>query len=204
MKSFFYLLILCISVSSCKKGKKLPQEVPVQFIPLTESVVYPESAFPPFNPNDPYEQLVYPRYAHEYSASETAANFNNGLVSYLNKNRVILQSDTAEYVLKITSLYMKESIERQSYTDSCSFNYPIAYVYKSSLRFSVSASLYKNGVFVNKWTEEGNSWERFKSKKDNCNKPEVSSLLRGPYSLINQVAKELRVRISKELYLLET
>lgn len=203
MKPVFYFLALLIFLISCKKGKTLPHDVPVQFITIAEASVYPEDYFPPFDPYDPYEPIVYPNYAHDYSNSEIAANFNSGLISFLNKNKVILQSDTAAYVLKITSIHMSESIERRSYIDSCLFNSPVNYVYVSSLRFQVSAALYKNGVLMGSWHEEGNSWERVGSKTDGCNKPKVKQVTRGPYSLIKQVAKELRVRISKKMYELE-
>lgn len=203
MKPVICFLLFSSIVLSCKKGKTLPHDVAVQFMTSTEASVYPEDYFPPFDPYNPYEPIVYPNYAHDYSTSEIAANFNKGLISYLNKNKVILQSDAAAYVLKITSMHMSESIERQSYIDSCSFNNTIDYVYISSLSFRVSASLYKNGVLMGSWTEEGNSWERVKSKTDGCNKPKVRQVLRGPYSLINQVAKELRVRVSRKMYELE-
>lgn len=204
MKRLSYLLILCTLLASCKKGKKLPHEVPVQFITLSDASVYPEDHFPPFNPYDFSEAVVSPKYAHDYSTSQIAERFNKDLIYHLNKNNVTLQTDTAGYVLKIGSIHLGETIERQSYIDSCGFNYPLAYVYASSLRFSVSASLYKNGVFIKQWIEEGKSSEHVKTEIDDCNKPKVSKLLRGPNWLINQVAKEIRVRVSKELYLQET
>ncbi|MNU52239.1 hypothetical protein D3C71_412460 [compost metagenome] len=203
MKPVFYFFVLLVFLISCKKGKTLSHDVPVQFITTVEASVYPKDYFPAFDPYDPYEPIVYPNYAHDYSASEIASNFNSELSSYLNKNNVILQSDTAAYVLKISAIHMSESIERRSYIDSCDFNYSINYVYISTLRFQVSAALYKNGVLMGSWHEEGNSWERATSKTDECNKPRVRQITRGPYSLINQVAKELRVRISKKMYELE-
>lgn len=200
MKPVIRFLLLSFIVLSCKKGKTLPHDVAVQFITLTEASVYPEDHFPS---SDPYGPFIYPNYAHDYSTSEIAANFNNGLTSYLNKNNVILQPDSAAYVLKITSIHMSESLESHSYIDSCSYNNTVSYVYTSSLSFKVSASLYKNGVFLDSWTREGKSWERVSSKTDGCNKPKIRHIIRGPYSLIYQVAKELRVRISKKLYELE-
>lgn len=203
MKPVFYIFALSVCLISCKKGKKLKHEVAVQFITTIESGVYPEDHFPPFDPNDWNEVPQYPRYAHDYSADQIAAQFNSKLTSLLNKNNVVLQNDTAEYVLYINSMNLSESIERQSYIDSCSWNNPIAYVYKSSLRFTVTASLYKNGVLVDSWSKEANSWESIRSKRDNCNKPKVRTIVRGTSWLVDQVAKELRVRISKKMYELE-
>lgn len=201
MKPVICFLLLSSLVLSCKKGKTLPHDVAVQFITLTEASVYPEDYFPS---SDPYEPGIYPNYVHNYSTSEIAANFNKGLVSYLNKNKVVLQSDPAAYVLKITSIHMSESLESHSYIDSCSSTNAVSYVYTSSLRFQVSASLYKNGIFLESWTREGKSWERVASKTDDCNRPKIRGIIRGPYSLIYQVAKELRVRVSKKIYELET
>lgn len=203
MKPIFYVLALTGFLVSCKKGKTLPHDVAVQFITPAEASVYPEDYFPPFDPTDPYEPVMHPNYAHDYSTSEIAANFNNGLTSYLRKNNINLQSDTAAYILKITAIHMSESMERRSYIDSCSFNNSINYVYVSSLRFRANASLYKNGVLISSWEEIGKSWERIASKTDGCNAPKIRRIIRGPYSLINQVAKELRVRISKKMYELE-
>jgi len=203
MKPIFYILALSVCLFSCKKGKKLKHEVAVQFITVSNSGIYPEGYFPPFDPNDWNEIPQAPRYAHDYSSEQIAAQFNSKLISCLNKNNIILQSDTADYVLYIDAMNLNESIERESYIDSCSWNNSIAYVYKSSLKFIVTASLYKNGVLIDSWSKEANSWESIRSKRDDCNKPKVRYIIRGTGSLVDQVAKELRVRISKKMYELE-
>ncbi len=203
MKPIFYVFALSVCLISCKKGKKLKHEVAVQFVTTANSGVYPEDYFPLFDPYDWNEIPQYPSYVHDYSSEQIAAQFNTKLTSYLNKNNVMLQSDTAGYVLYIDVMDLSESIERQSYIDSCSWDYSMAYVYKSSLRFLVTATLYKNGILVDSWSKEANSWESIKSKRDDCNKPKVRSIIRGTSWLIDQVAKELRVRISKKMFELE-
>ncbi|WP_300660358.1 hypothetical protein [Fluviicola sp.] len=203
MKPVFYILSLAMFLASCKKGKTLPHVVAVQLITTTEASVYLEKFFPPFDPSNPNETLIYPSYAHEYSTSEIATKFNQELVSSLNKNNLTLQTDTAIYVLKITNIRMSESVRRESYIDSCSFNHSVNFVSVSSLHFQANAALYKNGVLMGTWKEEGNSGETVRSKTDSCNKPKIRRVLRGPSSLINQVAKEVRVRVSKKMYELE-
>ncbi|MGV3613175.1 MAG: hypothetical protein ACO1N0_19600 [Fluviicola sp.] len=203
MKPILYFLALSVCLISCKKGKKLKHEVAVQFATVSNADVYPQEYFPLFDPYDIYEIPQSPSYAHDYSNQEIANQFNKDLTAYLKKNNVMLQADTAEYVLYINTMYLSESLERQSYIDSCSWDNSMAYVYKSSLRFLVKATLYKNGIIVDSWEKEANSWESIKNKRDGCNKPIVRGILRGTNSLIQQVAKELRVRISKKMYALE-
>jgi hypothetical protein len=203
MKPVLSILMLVVLLISCKKGKTLKHEVAVQFITTVNSGIYPEDYFPPFDPNDPSESWHSPNYAHDYSSDEIAARFNSKLISFLDKNKVILQNDTAEYVLIITNMNLSESLKRESYIDSCSFGNPINYVYYSSLRFVVSASLYKYGVLAGSWTEEGNSWDKLKTKTDECNAPRVRGMLRETMGLVDQVSKELRVRVSKKMFELE-
>lgn len=203
MKPVLSIFALSVLLISCKKGKTLKHEVAVQFVTTAHSGVYPEDYFPPFDPNDPYESWHSPNYAHDYSTDEIASRFNSKLISFLDKNKVMLQSDTANYVLVITSMNLNESLNRKSYIDSCSFGNPVNYVYYSSLRFVVSASLYKNGVLMGSWTEEGNAWDKVRSKTDECNAPKIRGMLRETTGLVDQVAKELRVRVSKKMFELE-
>lgn len=203
MKPVLSILMLSVLLISCKKGKTLKQEVAVQFITTINSGVYPEDYFPPFDPNDPTESWHSPNYAHDYSTNEIASRFNSKLISFLDKNKILLQSDTAEYVLIITNMNLSESLKRESYIDSCSFGNPVNYVYYSSLRFVVSASLYKYGVLVGSWTEEGKSWDKLKTKRDECNAPRIRGMFRETMELVDQVSKELRVRVSKKIFELE-
>ena len=203
MKPVFYVFALSVFLISCKKGKKLKHEVAVQFATVSNADVYPQEFFPLFDPYDIYEIPQSPSYAHDYSKEEIADQFNKDLTYYLKKNNVLLQADTAEYVLYINTMNLSESMEREGYIDSCDWNYSMAYVYKSSLRFRIKATLYKNGIFVDSWAKEANSWESFRNKRDECNKPRVRSLVRKTPWLIQQVAKELRVKISKKMYELE-
>jgi hypothetical protein len=203
MKPVLSILVLSLFLISCKKGKTLKHAVAVQFITSDHSGVYPEDYFPPFDPNDPSESWHSPNYAHDYSSDQIADRFNSKLISYLDKNKVMLQTDTAEYVLIITNMNLSESLNRESYIDSCSLGNPVNYVYYSSLRFVVSASLYRYGVLVGSWTEEGNSWDKLKSKTDECNAPKVRAMYRETMELVQQVSKELRVRISRKMYELE-
>ncbi|WP_430406395.1 hypothetical protein [Fluviicola sp.] len=203
MKPFFCLLTLSLLLISCKKGKTLKHEVAVQFITSTNSGIYPENFFPPFDSNDPTESWHSPNYAHEYSGEQIAEQFNSKLKSCLNKNNVFLQEDSAAYILVITGMSLSETLKRESYVDSCQINYPINYVYYSSLRFAISAELYKNGVLLSTFKEEGNSRDSVRSKKDECNAPKILSMIRSTSSLVDQVAKELRVRVSKKMYELE-
>lgn len=203
MKPVFFVFALSVCLLSCKKGKKLKHEVAVQFATVSNSEVYPQEYFPLFDPYDWNEIPQSPSYAHDYSKEEIANQFNSDLTSYLKKNNVMLRADTAEYVLYINTMYLSESLEREGYIDSCSWDNSIAYVYKSSLRFQVKATLYKNGIVVDSWEKEANSWESIRNKRDECNKPRVRSLVRKTPWLIQQVAKELRVRISKKMFELE-
>jgi hypothetical protein len=203
MKPVLSIMMLSVLLISCKKGKTLKHAVDVQFITTANSGVYPEDYFPPFDPNDPNESWHSPNYAHDYSTDEIASRFNSKLISYLDKNKVILQNDTADYVLVITAMNLSESLNREGYIDSCSFGTPVNYVYYSSLRFVVSASLYRYGILVGSWTEEGNSWDKLKSKTDECNAPKVRGMYRETMGLVQQVSKELRVRVSKKLFELE-
>jgi hypothetical protein len=188
---------------SCKKGKTLKHDVAVQFITTTNSGIYPESFFPPFNPNDPTETAHSANYAHEYSKEQIAEQFNSKLKSCLNKNNLFLQEDSAAYVLIITGMNLSENLKRESYIDSCGPNYPIDYVYYSDLQFSISAELYKNGILLNTFSEKGNSHDVLRSKKDECNAPKIFHMIRSTSSLVDQVAKELRVHVSKKLFDLE-
>lgn len=203
MKVFFYVSLLSVILVSCKKGKTLDHEVAVQFVTLTHSAVYPEGDFPPFDLNDLDEPVHRPNYAHSYSATEIASRFNSSLSSYLKKNKIMLQADTADYVLVITRMKLSEELKRESYVDSCKLDNPINYVYYSSLQFSVGAKLYQNGLLVGVFDEEGNSCDSVKSKTDDCNAPKIRHLVRSTYSLVDQVAKELRVRFSKKMMELE-
>ena len=203
MKPVYFILALCLCLISCKKGKKLKHEVAVQFVSGSAADVYPADYFPLFDPYDWNEVPQSPAYAHDYSEEEIASMFNKDLTNYLKKNNVMLQADTAGYVLYINTMNLSESLERESYIDSCSFDNSTAYVYESSLKFQVTATLYKNGILVGSWSRVANSRESIKNKRDDCNKPRVRGIVRGTSWLVNQVAKELRVRISKKMYELE-
>lgn len=203
MKPFFYFLTLSLFLISCKKGKTLKHDVAVQFITTTNSGIYPESLFPPFDANDPTESWHSANYVHEYSKEQIAEQFNSKLKSCLNKNNIFLQEDSAAYVLVITGMQLSESLNRESYIDSCGFNNPINYVYYSDLRFSINAELYKNGILLTTFHEEGNSHDSVRSKRDDCNAPKILHMVRSTSSLVDQVAKELRVRVSKKLFDLE-
>jgi hypothetical protein len=203
MKPFFYFFVLSLFLISCKKGKTLKHEVEVQFITTTSSSIYPEGSFPPFNPNDPTECSHTPNYVNNCSKEQLAEQFNSKLKSCLNRNNILLQEDSADYIFIITNMNLSENLKRESYIDSCGFNYPVNYVYYSSLRFAIRAELYKNGHLLATFNEEGNSTDSVKSKRDACNAPKILQVIRSTSTLVDQVAKELRVRISKKMYALE-
>jgi hypothetical protein len=200
MKSVYFIFALFLFLVSCKKGKTLEHDVSVQFITLSSSGVYPEGYFPVSNPT---ETPQYPSYAHDYSPEEISSRFNTKLNSYLNKNKIILQTDTADYVLQITSMNLIESLSSEAYIDSCTTGNPTAYVHYSNLSFTINASIYKQGMLVGSWEEKGKSCETVKSKTDACNAPKIRRIVRTTGWLIDQVAKELRVRVSKKLFELE-
>ncbi|MNJ86575.1 hypothetical protein D3C87_40780 [compost metagenome] len=203
MKPIIYIFALSLCLVSCRKGKKLEHPVSVQFITDDHSAVYPQGHFPLYNPYDWTETPIYPWYADANDSTKIAAEFNSDLTDFLAKNNLFLQSDTAEYTLRIQWMKLSESLNKESYTDSCSADYPTRYVYYSSLQFKATATLYKHGIKIDSWTREANSRETIRDKRDDCNKPKVRRIIRRTYSLVSQVAKELRVRISKKMYELE-
>lgn len=204
MKPVFCFVALSLTLFSCKKGKTLSHDVSVQLIALTSSDVYPEGNFSYMSPTNPDVPSYYiPNYAHEYTPEEIADQFNENLTSCLGKNNIFLQSDSAEYVLVITDMDLEENLHSESYTDSCSANYPTNYVHYSSLEFAIEAKLYKSGMLLATFSEVGKSRETVRSKRDECNAPKIRGAFRGTRSLVIQVSKELRVRVSKKLYELE-
>lgn len=203
MKPVFYVFALSVCLISCRKGKKLPHEVRVQLITLTESEVYPKDYYLLTDQGEPTGILISPSYVDTDDSSEIATNFNDDLTRNLKKNNVYLQSDSADYVLYIESMNLTESYKYTSYIDSCSWDYSEKDVRYSALKFKVKATLYKNGIKLDSWTREANSTERVRSKRDNCNAPKILPIFRVESALINQVSKELRVKISRKMYELE-
>ncbi len=200
MKPVGCLILIVLMLYSCKKGKTMPHDVPVQFVTWNASGIFPQGNFAPFDPTDPNEPSHTPNYANLYTQEELATEFNEDLTTFLGKNRVFLQPDSTGYRLVINTMNLRETLHRKSYTDSCSWNYEKDYVYYSSLKFSVNATLYQNGIKVLTFNEIGESRDRVRSKRDQCNAPKICSALRGPKSLVTQVARKLRVAISRELY----
>lgn len=203
MKPAIYIFTLTLCLVSCRKGKKLPQAVLVQFITQNHSQIYPEGHFPLYNPDDWTETPTYPTYADIADTAEIATRFNSNLAGFFVSNNIFLRNDTADYVLFIHYMELTESQLQESYIDSCSAGYPEKYVYYSSLTFKVKATLYKHGVKIDSWTREANSRETVRDKRESCNRPKIRKVIRGTYSLVAQVAKELRVRVSKKMYDLE-
>ena len=203
MKPFLYFLALSICLFSCRKGKKLPHEVRVQLITLTKSEVYPKDYFLLSDLGEPTEILISPSYVNAADSQEIASNFNDDLTRHLEKNNIYLQTDSTDYVLYIESMNLTESYKYTSYTDSCSWDYSEKYVRYSALKFKVTATLYKNGIKLDSWTREANSTESVRAKRDKCNTPKIFPIVRRTNALVNQVSKELRVKISMKMYELE-
>lgn len=203
MKVFYYGFVILILSAACKKGKKLSTPLAVQWVTVSEASIAPKDHFPPFDMTDPSEALQYPRYAHDLSKEQIAERFNDDLRSLLSDNNIKLRDDSADYKLVIGTPCLTETLNRHSYTDSCFQSNGLSYVYSSCLNFTVRATLYKQGVLVESWQREGKSWERVKSGVTRCNAPKIGILFRTSGDLITQVAKELRVQISKKLKDLE-
>jgi hypothetical protein len=203
MKRLIFLLLLAFSFNACKKGKVLPSMTLVHFEGITQAGIYPEGNFELYDDNNNYIGTYSPNYVGGLENQAFAEQFNEELKRLLEKNNIQLTSAPAAYELKISSFYVQESLNRDSYIDSCSAGYPTAYVYYSDLQVHASASLYKNGFFIESWEKNGYSTETVRTKTDACNQPKIRSALYGPSGLSDRVAKELRVRISKKMYELE-
>lgn len=203
MRFTFSLLFLLVLFVSCRKGKTLPDVVYVHYDGPTTAYQYPTGRFSPFDPFDIYEVPQYPSYVDQNQNEKLASDFNDELKRLLEKNNVVLTTEPAEYSLHVGTLDVSESLNRQSYVDSCSYWNETAYVYYSDLDASVTITLKKNGYYINSWTRHAMSSEKVRDKRDDCNRPKIRSIGRGPSSLVEQLARELRVKISKQLYELE-
>jgi hypothetical protein len=203
MRYYFCLVLISILAVSCKKGKKLPQTVYVQYDPATTASVSPVDNFEPFDEYDIYEVPQSPSYVHDLSPAEIATRFNEDLAYWLSRNNIQLTTDPALYLLDITSLQLSESLSRQSYVDSCSSSTSVSYVYYSDISFTADASLYKNGVLVDSWSRWSSSSEKVRNKTNKCNEPKIRGPLCGPSCLIERIAKEVRMKVSRKIYDLE-
>src|SRR6218665_476050 len=192
MRFNFYLLFLALVFMGCRKGKTLPNVIYVHYEGPINAKMYPTGAFAHFDPFDIHEPDRYPSYIYQSDTDDLANEFNEDLMSLLKKNNIILTSEPADYTLSIGSLNVGEGANRQSYVDSCSFLYETAYVYYSDLNANVTATLRKNGVYINDWNRNANSSEKIRDKRDECNKPKVRSIWRKPSSLVSQLASEIR------------
>lgn len=198
MKVLCYFLLTIVVLASCRKGKKLDKPVKVQIVCHNSASVNPKDQFPLFNASDPFETVRYPQYAHSMSPQQMAADFKESLISRLKENNILLTDDSAEYRLVIRSLEMSESLDRTSYTNACSNM--TDYVYHASLNFTADVSLFRSQNLLRSWNKQGNSFERVKSGTDDCNRPKIGILFRGPSSLIDQVTHELQPLIAKKMY----
>ena len=203
MRLLLMLLFIPIVFSACRKGKTLPEPVYVHYEGPTSAHLSPLGAFDKFDPYDFDEPIQYPDYIYESDTDDLANDFNEALIRLLAKNNIILTSEPAEYTLHISSLGVGEGLNRQSYVDSCSFLNETSYVYYSDLSAGVSATLKKNGVYINDWSRNASSSEHVRDKTDDCNRPKIRSVWRKPSSLVIDLAGELRIKIAKQLYDLE-
>ncbi len=204
--NFIYIAfstLFIATLSSCKRGKKISNPVPMTIVCSNVSSISPEGAFEPFNSFDPFEPVQYPQYVSYFTENEIDALFRKDLTDFLYKNNIFLVDTVCPFELRITQISVDEGINRESYTDSCSFNYETAYVYYRDLEVTVTAKLYRNGQQIESWTRTASSRERVRNKRGSCNEPLIGGAIRDVDDLISQAAKELRVKISKFLYELE-
>lgn len=203
MRFTFYLLFLGVLFVGCRKGKTLPNVIYVHYDGPVNAKMYPTGAFAHFDPYDFNEPDRYPFYVSQSDTDDLANDFNELLVKLLKKNNIILTSEPAEYTLSIGYLSVGEGLNRESYTDTCSFWDEPAYVYYSDLSATVTATLKKNGVYINDWTRNATSSEKVREQTESCTEPKVRSIWRRPDSLVGQLAKEVRMKVSRQLYDLE-
>lgn len=209
MRHFAFIsLLLCTLLFSCKKGKKLPETIYVHYDDVELCAVSPnddEHTILLYNADFPYQVIGEETYPAENTNAEDsddlADHFNSWLKDYLKKNNVILTSDPAEYTLKITSLWIGEDIDFETYADSCTGSMEKKEHF--SLNSQVKASLYKNGGLVESWERNANATSVKRPAFNKCNRPKYSGPARGPFTLVKQLSKELRVRVSKKIYDLE-
>lgn len=204
MRLTYCFLFLVFIFAGCRKGKTLPNVVYVHYEGPASASLYPTGAFAPFDPNSQTEIPRYPYYVYQKDSNDLANHFNERLAKFLKKNNIILTSEPAEYSLHVSSLRVTESLQRQGFVDSCSFWYDTDYVYYSSINARVSITLKKNGAYIQDWTREESSSEKVRDdKRDGCNRPDVRSCWDDPSDLVSQLAREIRVKVSRKLYELE-
>jgi hypothetical protein len=203
MRFTFLLLVLPFVFIGCRKGKTLPDIVYVHYEGPVSASMSPTGAFSPFDPYDWNEPVHYPSYVSVNDGDDLAQDFNEYLTRLLKKNNIVLTSEPAEYTLSIGYLSVSEGLNRESYTDTCSFWNEPAYVYYSDLNAQVKATLRKNGAYINDWTRNASSSERVKDQENPCEAPKVGSIWRKPGSLVSQLAEEIRMKVSRQLYDLE-
>lgn len=199
IKQLSFTFFVGMVLISCNKGAVLTHDLDVQFINSTNTTIYPTGAFPHFDPNDPFEQDVYPHFVNYVTPSIINADFKEDLTAYLKKNKIHLVQDSTTYRLEITSISYSESNNRSSYVDSCSFGYPYTYVYYSDYTVTAHASLFKGSTLIEQWTESDYASERVKSARDACNKPEIGIPLQSLSGVAKNVAKKIRARVSTKL-----
>ncbi len=205
MRFAFYLLFLVFIFVGCRKGKNLPDVIYVHYEGPTIAHQYPTDAFDKFDPYDFDEPLQYPDYIYLSDSDDLANEFNETLIRLLEKNNIILTTEPAEYTLHIGSLSVGEGLNRHSYVDSCAsiWDTEPSYVYYSDLSASVTATLRKNGAYINDWNRNATSSEKVRDKTDGCNCPKIRSIWRKPSSLVSQLASEIRMKVSRQIYDLE-
>lgn len=203
-RDFMRLIITCfvvVTMWSCHKGKKLPETIYVAYQPASGASISPEDHFAPIDPYDVTEPWIYPSYVNYYTSAEIEQEFSESLEKKLKGNNIILTQDSAVYKLVIGSLQLSEKLNWQSYYDSCMGT--TSKVYYSDLEFDAHASLFKEGVLIDTWSRAGMSSGRVKGKTNKCNEPKTRGPVRGVSSLIDQVAGEIRMKISRSIYLSE-
>ncbi len=192
------LIVLGCGISTCKRGPKLSHPLEVQLIMPAESTVYPLDNF---QITDEYGSTSYvsPDYVYDYTSSKLIAEFKTNLTDILAKNNIILVDYATTYHLTITDLKMLESLDYENYIDSCSVVPVTRRVYYSNVTVMATAKLYYGSLLIGNWTQKGYGYERVRTKTDDCGEPKVKSIVCGPSCLVNRVAKEVRVRVAKEL-----
>ena len=204
IRHVFFLISIILAITSCRKGKVLPETVYVHLNGIEKAGISPSpnGTFTPFNPLDFNEPIHYPSYVNSLDSSYLATSFLQDLTERLKKNNIILTSDTASYELLI-SLQVSEGLNRQSYVDSCSFMNTTSYVYYSNLSVNSYFTLKKNGVTLGDWTTNAYATEHVRSKTNSCNEPKIRSVFSGVSSLSDRVSNRVRVKVANEIYVAE-
>ena len=196
---FYILFISWTLLSGFNKSIVLPSSFNVYYVQPTSITKFPSSAFPPFNSDDAFEELVFPKYVSNYSDEQIAINFKKSLKSYLAKKKIHLVDQPSTYELKIVSINYTESNNRIAYIDSCKILHPSKYAYYSDLKVTVQATLMKGSIEIGNWTLYDTSHERVKSTPDACNRPNISSPLFNFPFLSKNVARKLQQVVTKKI-----